>query len=70
MKCKNKEVTVRGFTYIEGLGAKIQDLRCICSNDEKGKTLSIDNEAFQFTIPLEPLEEIFRGDYRTRGKKR
>jgi hypothetical protein len=65
MKCKNKEVIVRGTVYFDGLGrVNVQNLRCICTNDEKGKTLSIDNGAIQFSVPMEEIGEIFKGDYK------
>ena len=65
MKCKNKEFIVRGFIYIEsGNRLATQELRVICTNDEKGKTLSIDNGVIQFSIPMEAVIECFKGDYR------
>ena len=65
MKCKNKEVVVRGTVYSDiTRKLAIKELRCICTNDEKGKTLSIDNGVMQFSIPMESLIEIFKGDYR------
>ena len=60
MKCKNKEVLVRGIVKIDGLGMEERMLLCICTNDEKGKTLSITDGAVQFSIPFEPLEEYFK----------
>ena len=57
MKCKNKEIIVRGTVYIDGLNKlAIQNLRCICTNDEQGKTLSIDNGTIQYSIPRVILE--------------
>lgn len=69
MKCKNKELTVRGTEY-SGITNKIKTLflRCICTNDERGKTLSIDNGVLQFSIPFEAVEECFKGDYRKEHK--
>ena len=65
MKCKNKEIAVRGMEYNDVTQKLvITKLRCICTNDEKGKSLSIDNGAIQFTIPFEPIAECFKGDYR------
>ena len=65
MKCKNKEIIVKGTTYIDGYNKfSIGNLRCICTNDEKGKTLSIDNGLIQFSIPMEAIIECFKGDYR------
>ena len=64
MKCKNKEIIVRGTCYIDGLNRlAIQPLRCICTNDEKGKTLSIDNGTIQFSIPMEQIMPCFEGSY-------
>ena len=65
MKCKNKEVIVRGTVYIDGYNkVSVGNLRCICTNDEKGKTLSIDNGLIQYSVPMEEIGEIFKGDYR------
>ena len=65
MKCKNKEVVVRGTMYSDiTQTVAIKELRCFCTNDEKGKTLSIDNGVIQFSVPMEPLMEFFKGDYR------
>lgn len=65
MKCKNKEVRVSGFCYND-VTDMIQPtmLRCIITNDEIGKTLSIDNGIQQFTIPVEPIMKYLEGDYR------
>lgn len=65
MKCKNKAVLVDGIVY-HSLSREqyMQKLRCICTNDEKGKTLSIDNGVIQFSVPFEELEEYFKGDYK------
>lgn len=65
MRCKNKEVLVDGIVYIGMTGeSHMMKLRCICTNDEKGKTLSIDNGVVQFSVPFEELEEYFKGDYK------
>lgn len=64
MKCKNKEIAVNGLVYDGAFTIKKTNLRCICTNDEKGKTLSIDNGQWQFTIPFEAVEECFKGNYR------
>lgn len=65
MKCKNKEITVRGMEYNDiTQKIAITKLRCICTNDEKGKSLSIDNGTVQFTIPFEAVAEYFKGDYK------
>lgn len=63
MKCKNKEVKVKGAVLLMDI-ASVQELTCIITNDEQGKTLSIDNDNIQFTIPFEPLEKYFKGDYK------
>jgi hypothetical protein len=62
MKCKNKEVKVTGIVNIAGV-LNVRDLTCIITNDEKGKTLSIDNGSIQLSIPFEPIEKYLRGDY-------
>lgn len=67
MKCKNKEVKVNGIEYFSmgDVQKAIQrKFTCIITNDEKGKTLSIDNGYMQFTIPFESLEAYFKGDYK------
>ena len=64
MKCKNKEIIVRGMVYDGDSKITVMGLRCICTNDEKGKTLSIDDGNIQFTIPFEALAECFEGDYK------
>lgn len=69
MKCKNKEITLRGMEYNDTTSKiYVTTLRCICTNDEKGKSLSIDNGSIQFTIPFEPIAECFKGDYRKEKK--
>ena len=68
MRCKNKEIKVDGAFYDgKTLFAPIE-LYCICTNDEEGKTLSIDNGHIQLSIPFEAVAECFKGDYR-KGKK-
>ena len=65
MKCNNKEIEVTGIEYnTKTYKAFVKTLYCICSNDEHGKSLSIDNGEIQFTIPFEAIEECFRGDYK------
>lgn len=65
MKCKNKVVFVDGIVHFGMTGKRCkQMLRCICTNDEKGKTLSIDNGVVQFSVAFEELEEYFKGDYK------
>lgn len=63
MKCKNKEVKVRGAVLLMDI-VSVEELTCIITNDEQGKTLSIDNDNIQFTIPFEPIEKYLKGDYR------
>lgn len=63
MKRKNKEIIVNGMEF-DGNQLRLKKLTCICSNDEHGKTLSIDNGVQQFTIPFEAVEHCFKGDYR------
>ena len=61
MKCKNQEVTVDGCIFVEAFDkVAFQKLTCIITNDEKGKTLSIDNGMIQFTIPFEPIEKYLK----------
>lgn len=61
MKCKNREISVRGMEYNDKTGKlKIKELRCIVTNDEKGKTISVDNGETQFTFPFEPLEKYLK----------
>lgn len=66
MKCKNKEIRVYGIEYDDsrkiGKVRQVQ-LCCICSNDEHGKTLSVDNGVIQFCIPMEQVAKCFEGDY-------
>lgn len=68
MKCKNKEIKVNGVFYDGKTSFAPIQLYCICTNDENGKTLSIDNGNIQFSIPFEAVEECFKGNYR-KGKK-
>lgn len=64
MKCKNKEIAVQGIVFDGKLSLKKTILHCICTNDEKGKSLSIDDGNIQFTIPFEAIEHCFKGDYK------
>jgi hypothetical protein len=58
---KNKEITVRGAEYNDINGTlQVKNLTCICTNDSKGKTLSIDNGIIQFSIPMEEIIKYFR----------
>lgn len=65
MKCKNKELTIKGFEYNDAVRQMRERVfRCICTNDEKGKSLSIDNGIIQFTIGMEAIAEIFKDSYK------
>lgn len=59
MKCKNKQVTVKGIRYDGNEEFKVDtvDFECIVTNDDKGKTLSLCDGHLMFTIPFEELEE-------------
>ena len=60
MKCKNKEIKVKGMEYNAFTGTvKVRELYCICTNDSKGKTLSIDNGIIKFSIPMEEISKYF-----------
>lgn len=62
MKCKNKQVVVDGLVFVDVEKGKIkrQKLNCIITNDELGKTLSINNNVIQFTIAFESIAKIFK----------
>lgn len=65
MKCKNKEVAVQGFEARPNERKFIvRTLWAICSNDEQGKSLSVNNGEIQFTIPMDDITKFFEGDYR------
>lgn len=65
MKCKNLTYRVSGAVYNDkDRTITKQKLNVICTNDELGKSISIDNGEIQFTIPFDYLLEIFEGDYR------
>ena len=56
MKCKNKEVIVNGVVYDDRDSQLYSEkLRVIITNDERGKTVSIDNGVIQFTVPFDNL---------------
>lgn len=58
---KGKEIKVRGCEYNDIKGTmQIKELTCICTNDERGKTLSVDNGIIQFTIPMETIAKYFK----------
>ena len=56
MKCKNKEVIVNGIVY-DGKKdrSSFEQLCVIITNDERGKTVSIDNGELQFTVPFDNI---------------
>lgn len=65
MKCKNKEIRIKGFEYNDKeRKMRLVEFCCICTNDEMGKSLSIDNGTIQFTIGMEAIAEIFKDSYR------
>lgn len=64
MKCTTREIRVTGVEYNEITRRLVkQEFTCYCTNDELGKTLSIDNGVVQFTIPFDELAKYFIGDY-------
>lgn len=62
MKCRNKEVNVFGF-IMKGDSFKPGKVRCTCTNDEYGKTLSVGDNYTQFSISFEAVEKYFEGNY-------
>ena len=61
MKCRNKEIIVKGILYDVMQRKSIKTtFTCVVTNDEIGKTLSIGNNEIQFTIPFEPLEKYLK----------
>lgn len=65
MKCKNKQLSIQGFEYNDiTRHLKQNAFTVICTNDEKGKSLSIDNGIIQFTIGMEAIADIFKDSYR------
>lgn len=60
-KIKNLHVRVSGGVNVSGssfLAPKMFD--CIITNDEIGKTLSINDGNVQFIIPFEPIERYLK----------
>ena len=58
-KIKNLHVRVSGGVNVSSfLAPKMFD--CIITNDEIGKTLSINDGNVQFTIPFEPIERYLK----------
>ena len=65
MKCKNKSVKVNGlFGVDDGKTLRVfrKRLECIITNDEIGRTLSINDGKIQFTIPFEPIAKYLERD--------
>ncbi len=61
MKCKNKEVIVNGMFYDNESGElDFKKIHCIITNDQFGKTLSVDDGKIQLTIPFEQIEKWLR----------
>ena len=42
------------------IGKRDKRVKCIITNDEKGKTISINNGVLQFTIPFETIERYLK----------
>lgn len=60
-RVKNKKVKVQGMVQHVAVGGfKVDELTAIITNDENGKTLSINNGIVQFTIPFEPIEKYLK----------
>ena len=60
-KIKNLHVRVSGgVATLTSAFSVPQALDCIITNDEHGKTLSINDGNVQFTIPFEPLERYLK----------
>jgi hypothetical protein len=65
MKCENKKVIVKGTVLNVASGSmSVCPLLALCTNDEKGKTLSIGNGHLQFSIPFEPVAKYFEGNFK------
>jgi hypothetical protein len=61
MKCRNKEVMVLGIEYNDvSQKVKPKCFRVLVSNDDDGKTVSIDNGIIQFTIPFWQIEKYLK----------
>ena len=62
MKCKNKIVRVAGIRYNGNEKLKFEKINfeTIITNDDHGKTLSINDGNVQFTIPFEPLQKYLK----------
>lgn len=61
MKCKNKEVIVKGMVYNDKMQTmSFCDIHCLITNDKERKTLSLDNGEVQLTIPFNQIEKYLR----------
>lgn len=61
MKCKNKVVQVDGIrSGFEKEFFKNVKFNVMITNDDHGKTISLDDGIHQFTIPFEPIEEYLK----------
>ena len=54
-----KALRINGLVY-DGTHAKKVKLEVFVSNDEKGKTLSINNGQIMFSIPFAPIEQYLK----------
>ena len=61
MKIKNKKVNVMGLEY-NGFNDMMckKELEVIVTNDDIGKSISINNGKIQFTIPFECVEKYLK----------
>ena len=57
---RNKRIAVCGITLWPNGDVLPDELECIITNDEKGKTISINNGVLQFTIPFEPIARYLK----------
>lgn len=58
---KNLHVRVDGGVNVSGSPFMVpKTFDCIITNDEIGKTLSINDGNVQFTIPFEPIERYLK----------
>lgn len=57
----NKHVTIDGAFMDKNMIAPMHTkLDVLITNDSRGKTLSINNDDIQFTIPFEPIEQYLK----------
>lgn len=60
-KVKNQHVRVDGGVNVSGSPFMVpKTFDCIITNDEIGKTLSINDGNVQFIIPFEPIERYLK----------